>query len=146
MSPVAVGAEEKRVTRCRVRVCVRDPAGEAAGKSRDAVEAGTRRAGGQSEGGRKEKTEREGGAIGMVVCAGTEKGGWSEHRRIGREERTRGEGERESRHADPPEAHRAIPGAALNESAFLCPAMLSKCKQRSIIYHPLRKQPPALPS
>lgn len=40
---------------------------------------------------------------------------------------------------------RAIPGAALNESAFLCPAMLSKCKQRPIIYHPLRKQLPVPP-
>lgn len=40
---------------------------------------------------------------------------------------------------------RAIPGAALNESAFLCPAMLSKCKQRPIIYHPFRKQLSALP-
>lgn len=41
--------------------------------------------------------------------------------------------------------HRAIPGAALNESAFLCLAMLSKRKQHPIIYHPLRKQPPSTP-
>lgn len=40
---------------------------------------------------------------------------------------------------------RAIPGAALNESAFLCLAMLSKRKQHPIIYHPLRKQPPSAP-
>ena len=45
-----------------------------------------------------------------------------------------------ARHAVP--EHGAIPGAALNESAFLCSAMLSKCKQHPIIYHPLRKQPP----
>ena len=43
------------------------------------------------------------------------------------------------------DAHRAIPGAVLNESAFLCLAMLSKRKHRPIIYHPLRKQHPALP-
>lgn len=43
------------------------------------------------------------------------------------------------------DARRAIPGAVLNESAFLCLAMLSKHKHRPIIYHPLRKQHPALP-
>ena len=43
------------------------------------------------------------------------------------------------------DARRAIPGAVLNESAFLCLAMLSKRKHRPIIYHPLRKQHPALP-
>lgn len=42
--------------------------------------------------------------------------------------------------------HRAIPGAVLNESAFLCLAMLSKRKHRPIIYHPLRNQAPLQPS
>ena len=56
--------------------------------------------------------------------------------------RERGKEEEEEEEED---ARRAIPGAVLNESAFLCLAMLSKRKHRPIIYHPLRKQHPALP-
>lgn len=121
------------------------PAGESRG--RDVVEAGTR-----SRWTKRGWWEGErGGAIGVVVCAGTEKGGragsWntggSEKREKEEGSRAKG-GQREAGTRILPK-HRTIPGAALNESAFLCPAMLSKCKQRPIIYHPLRKQLPALP-
>lgn len=152
MSPVAVGAEEKRVTRCRVGLW--DSQESRGAEKRRMLE--DEEPGGQSEGGGKENGR--GVQLGVVVCAGTEKGrpgagvGWNTGR-IGREVR-RGEASREGegRGRGKPGTrilpkHRAIPGAALNESAFLCPAMLSKCKQRPIIYHPLRKQlSPPLPS
>lgn len=141
MSPVAVGAEEKRVTRCWIGLW--DPQESRGAEMRWKLGRG---AGGQSEDGGK---KNDGGAIGVVVCAGTEKGG-----RVGgwntggsKERRARGRREREAGGGGTRilPKRRAIPGAALNESAFLCPAMLSKCKQRPIIYHPFRKQLSALP-
>lgn len=80
------------------------------------------------EGGRKKVVGEGGGGDCDVSGLSVVEGG------LGREG-VRGSAARGSEHG-------AIPGAALNESAFLCPAMLSKCKQRPIIYHPLRKQPP----
>lgn len=99
MSPVAVGAEEKRVTRCRVGLWdLQESRGAETQRMLEDEEPG-----GQSEGGGKENDEgRKGeeeeeveGAIGVVVCAGTEKGGregvgWNTP-----EDRKRGEGSRE---------------------------------------------------
>lgn len=54
-----------------------------------------------------------------------------------------GQGLEASWHADlRAQAGVTIPRAALNESAFLYPAMLSKCKQRLIIYHSIRETLP----
>lgn len=151
MSPVAGGVEENRVTRCRS--CPPDGGESEERGSRCWIKPGncgwwvwneepwnrwTKRGRNgsysETEIERRERWVQEEGWIALE----RKRGGWTAmpleegERRI-----ERGAGTRIL-----PE-HRAIPGAALNESAFLCLAMLSKRKQHPIIYHPLSKQPPS---
>lgn len=80
-------------------------AGELRGPKRDG--SWNEEAGGQSEGGGK---ENDGGAIGVVVCAATEKGGRMGSWNTGGSEERKARGRRVAtgggRHADPPEALR----------------------------------------